>query len=230
MQQRADIIDLSSNNPQIDFQLVAKTGVKAALHKATEGVGYVDDKCLSRLAQAKAAGLKTGAYHYLRIRHGKPQDAREQAHQYLAIYRAANCEMLPCVDVETAFNEGVSQAEACEAVLAFIDEIRLAGLNCIIYTSHGEWTSMGLSVLTRLSTCPLWIAAYGPSAIAPRPWKTFAAWQWSGSGAMSGVVGPVDLSQCDGLGPLLKPNLTKLYFGIAAALAAAAAAYHLFGK
>lgn len=244
--QRADIIDLSSNNPQIDFQAVAKIGVKAVLHKASEGVGYIDNKCLPRLAQAKSAGMKIGAYHYLRIRHGKPQDAHQQAQQYLVLYRAANCDMLPCVDVETAFNtnygsgplagkpmppeERCTNAEIAQAVSDFIDAIRVAGYNCIIYTSHGEWVSMGLSVLSQLASCPLWVAAYGSSASAPPPWKTFAAWQWTGLGAMNGVVGPVDISQCDDLNLLLKSNPLKIVVGVVAALLATAAAYYHWTK
>jgi GH25 family lysozyme M1 (1,4-beta-N-acetylmuramidase) len=216
---RTDIIDLSSNNPQIDFVQVAAAGIKAVLHKATEGVGYQDSKCVERCVAARQAGLKIGVYHYLRIRHNRPQDARDQARAYINVWHGVNSDLLPCLDVETAFNEGVTREEAAQAVIEFCDEINiLTGHKTIIYTSHGEWVSMGLSPLTSLAINPLWVASYGSSATAPPPWTIFAAWQFSGSGNAPGVVGPCDLSQCDDLSLLLVPSglstLSKVVGGI----------------
>ena len=213
---RADLIDISSNNGAVTFPVVASAGVKAVMHKATEGVGSFDSQCLTRCAQAKASGLKVGVYHYLRVRHGRPQDAAQQAADYLKVWKEVSPDLLPCVDVESAYNTDpattpagpATQAECQQAVLEFVAAIRQAtGYSPIIYTSHGEWISMGLAALSTLASCPLWIASYGDSATAPPPWTTFVAWQWSGSGQLPGVSGPVDLSQCDDLSLLMPKGL-----------------------
>ena len=203
---RSDILDLSSNNALVDFEAAALSGVQAVLHKATEGVGYVDPLCRIRCVQAKANGLRVGAYHYLRIRAGKPQDAKQQAIEYLSVWGKVDPDLLPCVDVETALNEHSSPAENCAAVTEFVSAIEDAtGVSPIIYTSRGEWQSMGLSSLTSLARCPLWLAAYGAHATAPGPWLSFVAWQWTGSGSCPGVIGPCDLSEAEDLGALMMP-------------------------
>lgn len=52
------VIDLSHINA------VKGDGITGVIHKATEGLGYVDPKYHARRGQALAAGLCWGAYHF----------------------------------------------------------------------------------------------------------------------------------------------------------------------
>lgn len=239
---RIDIIDLSSNNGHVDFPTVKRAGVQAMIHKGTEGVESVDGQCLSRCAQAKSAGLKVGVYHYLRVRHGRAQDAAEQAAEYLAIWRQVSPDILPCMDIETAYNTDpattpggpATAAECQQAVMQFWQAIVAAtGLAPLVYTSGGEWVSMGLTGLRSVSSSPLWEAGYNASPpTPPSPWTSFAAWQWQGpAGQCPGVSGPCDVSQCDNLSALLIPSKNAMLLGLLAGVGLIAAlVYYVWSK
>ena len=215
---RTGLIDLSGNNPDpIDFARARAVGVQALLHKATQGVSAGDKAaapaaqlCVRRCAAARSAGLLVGAYHYLMVRHGRAQDARQQAADYLAVWRAVSPDLVPMLDVETAYNTRdrhgallppelrATVAECTQAVVDFVDQVRHdTGLSPGIYTSGGEWDEMGLSPLTSLADCPLWLAVYSssPTYRVPAPWTSAAARQWAGDGRVDGITGPVDVSE-----------------------------------
>lgn len=219
---KTDLLDLSANNSIVDLEAVALAGVRGVVLKATEGVDYLDPRFLERVDQAKREALSLGCYHYLRVRHGAPQDARRQASQYLARWRTAGCDLRPIVDVETAYNTHdqhgallppelrATVAECTQAVVDFVDQVRQdTGMSPGIYTSAGEWVEMGLAPLTSLADCPLWIASYGSSYRVPAPWTKAVAWQWgadANKATCPGVVGFADCSQALDLDALLAPT------------------------
>ena len=47
-----------------DFVTTAKAGFVAVILKATQGTQFVDPTFLSRVAEARAAGLEVGAFHF----------------------------------------------------------------------------------------------------------------------------------------------------------------------
>ncbi|MFZ1960088.1 MAG: GH25 family lysozyme, partial [Methylovirgula sp.] len=57
-------IDVSKYQGDIDWNTVRASGVKFAWIKATEGGDYVDEKFAQNWAEAKAAGVPRGAYHF----------------------------------------------------------------------------------------------------------------------------------------------------------------------
>jgi lysozyme len=210
-----NIVDVSSHNPQPDWNAIRAAGFSVAIVKASEGVNYRDSKTELYCPQARAAGMLVGTYHYLRVRHNAQQDARAQASQYLEIWRQQKCDLRPIVDVESIGNEGRSAAEWSEAVLGWVDQVRAeTGMLPCIYTSPGEWQSAGLTSLSQVADCPLWLAQYASSAHPPPPWTQYAMWQYSGSGQIAGA-GPYDLSRADSISPMLAAsaspkNLLKL--------------------
>jgi len=200
-----NIVDVSSNNPQPDWSGIVGAGYTVAIVKASEGVDYEDHKCKLYCGQARDAGFKIGTYHYLRIRHGKEQDARTQARQYVTIWMRESCDLRPIVDVESMSNEAANSAEWSDAVLSFVDAVEsMVGFSPIIYTSPGEWGPRGLGSLKSLVRCPLWIASYtnAPSVKTPEPWTSYSMWQYDGNGKIDGK-GPYDLSRADDISAVL---------------------------
>jgi GH25 family lysozyme M1 (1,4-beta-N-acetylmuramidase) len=59
------VLDLSHHNTVESLKPAAAAGVIGVVHKATQGVGMVDEKYLARRFLAREAGLLWGAYHYL---------------------------------------------------------------------------------------------------------------------------------------------------------------------
>src|SRR5215471_10072334 len=61
-----NVIDLSHWNVVESLIPTATAGIKGVIHKATEGMGSIDDKCAARRYLADEAGLKWGLYHFVR--------------------------------------------------------------------------------------------------------------------------------------------------------------------
>ena len=186
------IIDVSGYQRAPDWSAIAADGYVAAICKSGDGIGSPDRSLSAHVDGARAAGLAIGTYHYLRIRHGRAQDAKAQAREACAAWLASRCELRLVVDVESGGNEAASTPVWSEAVVVFVAECEAqTGHTPTIYTSRGEWR---LTALTALGRCPLWLACYGDVAVAPAPWHSYDAWQYTGTGTIAGV-GPYDLSR-----------------------------------
>ena len=59
-------IDVSHHQNAIDWTQVAASGVRFAIAKASEGTGYIDPLYSTNRAEAMAAGIVFGAYHFAR--------------------------------------------------------------------------------------------------------------------------------------------------------------------
>src|ERR1039458_9934968 len=65
--QRPVGIDVSTSQGSINWARVKGNGITFAWAKATEGVGFTDGTFAVNEANAKAAGVLIGAYHYARF-------------------------------------------------------------------------------------------------------------------------------------------------------------------
>ena len=72
--------------------------------------------------------------------------------------------------------------------LAFCDVIRQAGYEPVVYMNlHWAGSMYGMEELAHL---PVWLASYGP---VPALDRGVTLWQYSESGVVDGIEGPVDL-------------------------------------
>lgn len=198
-----EVIDVSGNQSSVDYDRVKASGVEAVIVKATEGVNYIDPMFHTHVMRAIQAGLTVMAYHYLRIRHGVPQDAHEQARQFCKLVQ--DCGLPPLVfgDYEGKFNEDARPQEWAEAIRGFIVECSTQmGRPPCSYTDPGEWTSYGgviLATAVDIGATDLWLADPRALPIVPSPWTEWKLLQYSGTGLpCSGVMGVVDRSRFAG--------------------------------
>ncbi|WP_371374214.1 GH25 family lysozyme [Sporomusa aerivorans] len=156
-------IDVSKHNGMVDWQTVAAAGIEFVIIRCSYGLQSRDEMFSRNAAEAKAAGLKVGAYHY--------SYALSVAD---AIQEAANCrEAIECIgqklelpvffDMEDAdgYKErkgfAFEPAEITGMCKAFVDNI---GLDCGVYASYSwltdyiDWRSIG---------CAVWNAQWGRS-------------------------------------------------------------------
>jgi lysozyme len=156
-----------------DFNKAYAAGWRGVIHKATEGARNVDPLYLSRRAKAIKAGLKWGAYHFMR-----PGDVGDQV---------------------TAFLRAVgpsASAPATRYVLDYEDD-KLALWQAIQWleiikttTRQTPWIYGGGVIKDQVAHSfppaigqyPLWLAEYSVGDVLPRPWKKFVLWQRSGDG------------------------------------------------
>jgi lysozyme len=195
-------IDVSSAQGEINWPEVARSGIRNAWLKATEGVAFTDSRFMQNAEGARRAGIRVGGYHYLRIRKGA-QDGAAQAHDFCnAIQAAGVTERRPMVDVETMSNEGSTALQVTGALASFIGVV-LARMHVlpIIYTSPGEWTSFGMTHAYEFAACPLWLAQWRAAAPRPpSPWsdRDLVLWQYDNTGRVPGIKTNVDLSVFQG--------------------------------
>lgn len=211
----AEILDLSGNNsPNIDFQKVKASGIAGVWCKASEGVNYEDPHFRAYVKAALAADLRVGGYHYLRIRAGKPQDADQQAEQFVKLCRSMGCNLPPMVDVEgmenltdgqgNPLNPKPTEQESELAVRTFGTVVHYMTARLpLLYTDAGEWDSFGLQNVSDFRAFDLWIANVTPNLQTPSipaPWPPggWKLWQYSWSGQIPGITGNVDRSRFNG--------------------------------
>ena len=180
-------IDVSKHQGLIDWQQVAQTKVAFVYVKATEGASLVDPRYKENIKGAKKAGFKVGAYHYFRTI-SSPQD---QFDNFINAVGEDELDLIPVVDVEEKRNW--SSQELRDSLRVFVDLIdHHFGCKPIIYTGEKFYNEF---LGEAFNDCMLNVAKYTANGLCVnRKWQL---WQFSESGKVSGIKGPVDLNALD---------------------------------
>lgn len=161
-----------------------------AFVKATEGVGYVNPSFASDWAAIKAAGMKRGAYHFARPDIGNtPED---EAAWFLAHIPDLQPGDILILDLE------VGTGPLADWAWRFLVAVHNVTQCTPLLYSYGPFLAEhGLEGDSRLSGCPLWLAAYQQDEpVPPAGWGTIAIWQFTDAAQVPGVSGNVDQSRC----------------------------------
>lgn len=187
-------IDVSANNGHIDWGRVAKSGVRFAYIKVSEG-DYLNPQAAADAHNAKAAGLLVGAYCFVSPKAGRT--GGQEADLFLA--RALKAGLLskgclrPVADIEvTRLPVGRPSRRYDYQFLARI--IKVTGVKPFVYT--GSWFWDGVLGARNSHGCPLWLAAYTTTwkRYIPQGFKRgVSIHQWTDKGTVPGIAGHVDL-------------------------------------
>ena len=173
------IIDLSHYNTVTSFQDVRNDGILGVIHKATEGIAYVDKEYDSRAVNAKSVGLFWGAYHF-----GTHDDPEGQADHFLSVVNPGPSDLL-VLDFEPNPREGTMTLADAEAFVRRVQKQigRFPGL----YSGQAFLRDqLGKNTDTILKSCFLWVARYSAELPEiPDAFSTFTLWQYT-----DGNVGP----------------------------------------
>jgi lysozyme len=157
------VIDVSHyENVSQDFVTTAQSGIVAVVLKATQGTRFVDPTFLPRVAEARAAGLEVGAYHFL-----DGSSPAAQAAHFLTVAVSEGGVSWLALDWEPYPS---SQASIMQAATAAASVQAATGKWPVLYTIR----SMLSAPNRTLSKCPLWLAEYGTRPICP---PGFTAWR-----------------------------------------------------
>lgn len=201
----------------INWRRVAKSGIKFAAIKATEGAYYRNPFALSDLAEAKSAGLSVMAYAFA-VPNGNGSSASPVTQaDYLVKYLKQAGGTPPPIMLDIEYNPygsecyGLSQSAMKTWISQFSGEIAAkTGENPIIY-GPGPWWQDCTGGASRFSQFPLWVPDW---TTASKPfitagWSTYAFWQYSSAGTVRGINAPgnTDLDQMNPAAiPLLDPG------------------------
>jgi lysozyme len=176
-------VDLSHHNPSVDLATARRAGLVGLLHKATQGLTFVDPTWADRACQARKLGLLLGAYHFCT---NEPV-AAQLDHFLDTLARTGQTGVLPCLDWEP--NPSAEQGTmTLPALVAFVDLFHArTGVYPVLY--GGYWMLSALSggqPLGNIGRCPLWQGFYS-SAFG---WLTDVWDRWTFLQYTDGTLGP----------------------------------------
>jgi lysozyme len=205
-------LDVWEGYGPIDWDAVARSGVRFVYVRATSAEAGVDKRVRENVKGARAAGLDVGIYHVTWCGRGNPSAEATHAlglwrelREFLALPLALDFEM-PATKGRSTEQLRAQAASLCS--LATMIEAG-TGRTPVLYSYPSyvpAFTAAGAD-LSPLLRCPLWIAHYKRSGLwepdldvdapsLPAPWDTWAIWQYAadGSGPHAGIpaAGGVD--------------------------------------
>ena len=231
-------VDVSSVQGSMDWVSVAESGIQFAVLKCSQGnEAGVDGQFSANLANAPAAGVVIGAYHFgypLPSQPGNPtRDPAAQAK--LAFEKCQGLgsrpgDLLPALDLEWPAPQdwgkwGCTAQQIRAWGLAYLQAAEaLWGCKPLLYSYPYFLQSIGIATEPGYAGYPLWMADYnryqhgtppdGASPVVPPPWTSWEMWQHAG-GTMKLPNGtPCDFDVLNGslqdiVRPASQPKLTQ---------------------
>lgn len=186
-------VDVSHYQGDIDWQKLAKSDVRFAYIKATEGGDYIDPKFKDNWKQAKAAGLPVGGYHFFT----RCKSGLEQAKNFIAQLPFDNDALPPVIDIEKMepCPTGTTNADPAIEISAMLDEIEISrGCRPILYVTP----EFDLTYLRGKFTKEIfWVRGIMMPPLLRR--DTWVFWQFHNAGSRQGITAPVDLNVFRGI-------------------------------
>jgi GH25 family lysozyme M1 (1,4-beta-N-acetylmuramidase) len=197
-------IDVSYHQGSIDWPRVASAGKRFAFVRATAGTLTADSAYAANRAGARAAGLAVGSYHFANPDRAT-NDALSEAAWFLQKAAVESGDLLPVLDLEVA--NGLTSTELLAWAQTWLAEVSSAtGVRPIIYTTPNFWSSSMANTewFARNGYPVLWIAHWttaGSPTVPAANWggNGWSLWQYSSTGSVPGISGPVDLDRVNGL-------------------------------
>jgi lysozyme len=184
-------IDVSKYQGDINWNAVKASGVKFAWIKATEGGDYVDEKFAQNWAEAKAAGVPRGAYHFAYW--CRPAD--QQAAWFVQNVPNDPDALPPVLDVEwnpvsRTCPRHVPREQALAAMQTILDTMEHTyGKKPIIYTSIDFYHDVLDGELTGYQMWVRSVKYYPTVKYGERHWDF---WQHTAEAQVPGINGYVD--------------------------------------
>lgn len=180
-------IDVSRYQGLINWEQVATQEVSYAYMKATEGETLVDVTYAYNIKEARKHGLSVGSYHFYR-----PNISIDA--QYNNMTRTIikeDQDLVPIIDIEHRGN--VSNEKFVADLKVFVERItQYYGKKPLLYTFHNFYNKY----LVGLFPEHHWmIARYRSDAPTLNDGKEYIMWQYTSSGSILGIKGPVDRSR-----------------------------------
>lgn len=177
-------VDVSNHQGEIDWQLVPSANVGFAYIKATEGSDFTDATFAGNWAQAQAAGLEVGAYHFFSY----CTSGEAQAAHFLAVAPPDPTSLPPAVDIEQsgACLDTSSPDRVLQEVQSFLAVVEQAhAREAVVYVLDGFDYLAPVTETRRLWRRSLF---RGPVE------TEWSIWQFHNRSTISGIEGPVDLN------------------------------------
>lgn len=186
----AEIMDVSRWQGRIDWDKVKASGLVSGVMLrvlgSKGGKPYLDPYFARNYAECARLGLPVGGYYYTCA------VTQRQTEEELAALRVAladkNFQLPIVVDAEDPKLRSLTPAKLSARVAEAAAQLEAWGLYAMVYT-YTNFADTALD-MAALAAYDLWIADYRGT----RPTRKHGMWQYTSSGKIPGVSGPVDLS------------------------------------
>lgn len=186
-------IDLSRFQTGVDWATARSNGVNFAFIKATEGGDLLDPMFEAHWRGAGAAGVKRGAYHF--FYHCRP--AAEQARWFIRHVPRTPGALPPVLDLEwtptsptcTLRRDGATIRDEARIFLDILE--RHYGQRPLIYTTVDFFED---TELWKLSGVEFWLRSVADHPHGVYDGNRWSFWQYSSTGRVPGIAGPVDIN------------------------------------
>lgn len=186
-------VDVSRYQGAIDWRRVRASGVSFAFIKSTEGADHSDPMFHRNWRGAHAAGIAHAPYHFFHW----CSTAQSQANWFIRNVPRAAVNLPPVLDVEwNAHSRSCrgrpAPANVRAAMRVWMDTVERAfGKKPIIYTAPDFYRD---NLRGYFSDHHFWLRAVAEHPRRVYPGKNWTFWQYTGTGAVPGIRGKVDLN------------------------------------
>lgn len=176
-------VDVSAYQGEVDWPVLAEQGVEFAFIKATEGSTLQDRQFRSNWEGAQAAGIRTGAYHFLSY----DSPGETQAENFIEQVPVTQGALPPVVDIEFygSYLEDPPEKEHVHSILDPLLE-RLEehyGVKPILYVTYRSYYRYLAG--EGYGDYPIWCSSLTVFPLLPR-WDF---WQYSHTARLDGYTG-----------------------------------------
>ena len=184
------ILDVSRWQGRIDWDKVKKSGkidgVMLRVLGSKGGKPYLDPYFARNYAECARLGIPVGGYYYTCA--VTPRQTEEELAALRAALADKNFQLPLAIDVEDPRLRSLAPAKLSDLVAEAAAQLEAWGLYAMVYT----YTNFADTALAAQPLAPydLWLADYR----GKRPARRHGMWQYTSSGKIPGVSGPVDLS------------------------------------
>lgn len=185
-------IDVARYQTDINWPVAQASGVSFAFIKATEGGDVLDPMFRQNWDASRRAGVPRGAYHFWY--HCRP--AQEQADWFIRNVPRERGALPPVLDMEWTRSRNCpvrpggdhNRAEARR----FLDLLTAHyGQRPIIYTTVDYYRDNDMG---QLRGYDFWLRSVVDHPSTVYPGQSWTFWQYTGTGLINGIAGPVDIN------------------------------------
>lgn len=202
------ILDVSRWQGRIDWDKVKASGlVSGVMIRAMgnkNGKPYLDPYFARNYAECARLGIPVGGYYYTCA--VTQRQTEEELAALKTALRGKTFQLPLAIDVEDPRLRSMAPAKLSALVARAADRIETWNLYAMVYT----YTNFADTALAAQPLAPydLWLADYR----GKRPARRHGMWQYTSSGKIPGVSGPVDLSHAykDYAAIIQRAGLTKV--------------------
>lgn len=184
------ILDVSKWQGSINWDKVKASGkidgVMLRVLGSKGGKPYLDPYFARNYAECARLGLPVGGYYYTCA--VTPRQTEEELAALKTALRGKTFQLPLAIDVEDPRLRSLAPAKLSALVAEAAAQLEAWGLYAMVYT-YTNFADTALD-MAALAAYDLWIADYR----GKRPARRHGMWQYTSSGKIPGVSGPVDLS------------------------------------